>query len=77
MWGRIKELQNNKSPGSDGLTTNFYNFFFIDIKELLYQSYLYSYKNDSLSTYQNVGILNLAPRDGKNCRPITLLITDY
>ena len=26
----LKLLPNNKSPGSDGFITNFYNFFFLD-----------------------------------------------
>ena len=28
----LKEMSNDKSPGLDGLTTNCYNFFWIDIK---------------------------------------------
>ena len=79
----LKKLQNNKSPGADGFTTNFYKFFWPDIKELLFQSYKYSERNGSLTSYQKLGILNLAPKDGKdlrylkNWRPITLLTTDY
>ena len=79
----LKKLQNNKSPGADGFTTNFYKFFWPDIKENLFESYVYSEKNGSLSSYQKLGILNLAPKDGKdlrylkNWRPITLLTTDY
>ena len=79
----LSKLQNNKSPGSDGITTNFYKFFWTDIKDLLYQSYIYSYNNGSLTTYKKIGVLNLAPKEGKdlsylkNWRPITLLTTDY
>ena len=60
----LSKLQNNKSPGSDGLTTNFYKFFWKDIKELLYQSYLYSYTNGSLSTYQKIGIFYRTSKTG-------------
>ena len=40
----LSKLQNNKSPESDGLTTNFKKFFWIDIKDILYQSYINSYR---------------------------------
>ena len=33
----LKKLQNNKSPWADGFTTNFYKFFWPDIKDLLYE----------------------------------------
>ena len=48
----LKLLANNKSPDSDGFTTNFYNFFWIDIKEILFESYKYSLDNHSLSDEQ-------------------------
>ena len=79
----LKNLANNKSPGPDGLTTNFYKCFWPDIKELLHSCYLYSFKNGELSQDQRTGILNLLPKDGKdlrylaNWRPISLLNTDY
>ena len=38
----LNDLANNKSPGSDGLTTNFYKFFWPDLKNMLQNSYLYS-----------------------------------
>ena len=38
----LKQLANNKSPGSDGYTTNFYKKIWKDIKELVYDIYIYS-----------------------------------
>ena len=38
----LKFLPNNKSPGSDGFAPNFYKFFWIDIKDLLFDSIKYS-----------------------------------
>ena len=79
----LKQLDNYKSPGADGLTTNSYKFFWPDIKTLVYDSYLYSEKTGELFYYQKLGILNLMPKKNKairflkNWRPISLLTTDY
>ena len=79
----LKQLANNKSPGIDGFSTNFYKFFWIDIKILLYESYVYSFQNNLLTNEQRIGILNLLPKKDKdlrklqNWRPVSLLTTDY
>ena len=41
----IKNCSKNKSPGNDGLTQEFYEFFWNDIKETFYESYIESKKN--------------------------------
>ena len=33
---KLKNLPNNKTPGSDGLCAEFYKFFWKDSKEILY-----------------------------------------
>ena len=79
----LQLLPNNKSPGSDGFTTNFYKFFWKDIKDLLLQSFEDSFKTKKLSSFQRMGILNLLPKKDKdlrslaNWRPVSLLNTDY
>ena len=79
----LKDLANNKSPGSDGLTTNFYKFFWPDLKNMLYTSYLYSLEHKLLTQEQKLGIINLIPKKDKdlrylkNWRPVSLLNTDY
>ena len=39
----LKEMQNNKSPGSDGITIEFYKIFWNDIKTHLINSLNYSF----------------------------------
>ena len=79
----IRNLKNNKSPGSDGLTAEFYKFFWTDLSTLLFNSYNYSFENEQLSAEQRQGILNLLPKPNKdirllkNWRPISLLNIDY
>ena len=79
----LKNLPNNKSPGNDGFTTNFYKFFWPDIKELLYDSYMHTFEHKTLTSNQRKGILNLIPKKYKdlrhlaNWRPVSLLNTDY
>ena len=79
----LMSLPNNKSPGADGLTTNFFKFFWVDIGSILLESYNYSFTNNNLTQYQKRAILNLLPKKDKdirylkNWRPVSLLTTDY
>jgi exonuclease III len=79
----LKDLQNGKSPGSDGFTPDFYKFFWPDIKEIVFQSITQAHTNKHLSIDQKRGIINLIPKKDKdprllkNWRPISLLNTDY
>jgi hypothetical protein len=79
----LKLLSNSKAPGTDGLTSEFYKFFWPDIKELLLDSYRHSYETGKLSVEQRRGILSIIPKKDKdlrllkNWRPLSLLNTDY
>ena len=79
----IKQLKNGKSPGTDGLTAEFYKFFWSDIKELLLESLKQSLRLGELSVEQKRGIITLIPKKNKNrlflknWRPISLLNVDY
>ena len=79
----LKNLPNNKSPGCDGLTTDFYKFFWVDIKFILLESLLYSLETGYLSIEQRRAVLSLIPKLNKdlrylkNWRPLSLLNTDY
>ncbi len=48
----IKNLAIGKTPGSDGLLADFYQFFWIDIKSLLCNSIYYALINGELSIEQ-------------------------
>ena len=85
MENVIKNLKNNKSPGWDGLTAEFYRHFWDDIKHTLYQSYLESINHHCLSPSQRIGVINLIPKPKpppelvylKHWRPITMPNVDY
>ena len=48
----LKDMKNNKSPGSDGITTEFYKLFWNDIKTYLINSLNYSLQNGELTELQ-------------------------
>ena len=79
----LRDMPNKKSPGTDGLTADFYKFFWGDIKDIVFNSLTYAFENNSLSIEQKRGILCIIPKKGKdlrrlkNWRPLTLLNTDY
>ena len=79
----LKSMPNNKSPGSDGFTAEFYKFFWTDIKESFFDSVQYNYENRSLGSSQKLGLISLLPKKNKNplflknWRPLSLLNVDY
>ena len=79
----LKSLKNGKTPGLDGITTDFYKFFWIDISTTVLQSINYAFAKNEMSKEQRSGLISLSPKKNKlrkflkNWRPITLLTVDY
>ena len=79
----LQDMENNKSPGSDGLSVEFYKWFWNDLKIYLISSINYSFENSNLTYLQKQGIITLLPKHGKdqknisNWRPISLLNVDH
>ena len=79
----IKSMTSGKSPGPDGLPSEFYSKFF----HLFGKAYViminYNFKRDTLpDSFANIYIYlicknNMAAEDIRNWRPISLLNTDY
>ena len=78
----IKGMHKGKACGSDGLMVEFYEFFFEEIKFMMYDSLNYSFLQGEMSCTQKRGILKLIPKRNRNPnfvsnnRPITLLSVD-
>ena len=79
----VKSMELGKSPGTDGLPTEFYKVFWKDISPILISSLNRSYQKGKLAITQRRGIISLIPKKDKalnelkNWRPITLLNCDY
>ena len=75
----LKNMKNNKSPGLDGFTVEFFKFFRIDIGYHILKSLNYGYRTGSLSVTQKQGVITWIPKPNKsrislkNWRPISLL----
>ena len=79
----LTSFADNKSPGEDGFTKEFYEAFFDLLGEDLLNSYNEGFNKRSLSVSQKRGTITLIPKgdenlsDLKNWRPISLLNIDY
>uniref|UniRef100_A0A669DIK2 Reverse transcriptase domain-containing protein n=1 Tax=Oreochromis niloticus TaxID=8128 RepID=A0A669DIK2_ORENI len=79
----IRRLKLNKSPGTDGLTSEFYITFADQLAPFLLNVYIESLINQSLPPTLSQGLLTLIPKPKKdptyidNWRPICLLNNDY
>jgi hypothetical protein len=62
----LKLMQNGKSPGMDGFTTEFYKFFWKDINPFLLRSFNHEYEKDHLSVTQRQGVITCHPKEGKS-----------
>ena len=79
----LKKMQNNKSPGSSGFTTEFYKFFWQDLGYFVLKSLNYGFEMGEFSQTQKEGVITCVPKPGKskkfvkNWRPISLLNITY
>ena len=65
MLQALKGMQNDKSPGLDGFPAEFYKFFWQDIKNYLFNSYMTSLDKGILSISQCREVITLIPKKGK------------
>ena len=79
----LKNMKNNKSPGSDGYSVEFFKFFWSDLKEFIFKSINCIFSKKELPISQRLGIISCLPKGEKprqflkNWRPITLLNVLY
>ena len=52
----LKTMLNNKSPGYDGFTVEFFKFFWNDLGHFLVRSINYAFRKGELSVTQNRGL---------------------
>ena len=76
-------MEPDKSPGTDGLPSEFYQFCSSDVSKPLLEALNYAFDIGQLSISQKRGIIKLIPKKSeelyyiKNWAPLTLLNCDY
>lgn len=79
----LKGMKNNKSPGSDGFTAEFFMFFRADRKNYITKAIKQIFLSGELPLSQRLGVILCLPKGDKprqflkNWRPITLLNVFY
>ena len=83
LTSALRNMNNNKSPGLDGFTVEFFKFFWVNIGQFTLHSLNFGYRTGSLSITQKQGIITCIPKPNKprinfkNWRPISLLNITY
>ena len=78
----LKSMPNDKSPGNDGLTKEFFETFWSEIKKTFLSCVIHSFDKGELCTSQRQAIIKLIEKKDKdkrliqNWRPISLLNVD-
>ena len=79
----LKKMQNEKSPGTDGMTVSFFKFFWKKIGAFVVRSLNEGFERGEMSITQKEGIIICLPKGDKpreylkNWRPISLLNVVY
>ena len=78
LYEAIKSIDINKSPGTDGLIKEFYDYFWNGNREQLFKSYQFSFKHGLLSIEKRRRVIRLILKKHKdltqlkNWEPISL-----
>ena len=81
-WDALSSMNNNKSPGNDGLSKVFYICFFEKLADPLIQALNQSFVDGEMSNSQRQAVITLIEKKGKdkryiqNWRPISLINVD-
>ena len=79
VFKSLKSMDNNKSPGNDGLSKEFYECFWDEVKNSLLASIYKEFLNQKLSTSQKQALIKILEKKNedkrfiKNWRPVPLL----
>ena len=79
----LTNMKNNKSPGGDGFTSNFYKVFWNKIGHFVVRALNHAFISRSFSPNVKIGTITCIPKDNKpkkflkNWRPVTLLNVLY
>ena len=83
LLSTLKNMKNNKSPGSDGYTAEFFKFFWKDLSTIIVRAVNDAFLKNQLPISQRLGIISCLSKGDKprqylkNWRPITLLNVFY
>ncbi|CAG2242715.1 unnamed protein product [Mytilus edulis] len=83
IFKAINQMSKNKSPGSDGLTVEFYCQFYNELRNVLFDLFNVIEKEGVLGRSMKCGVISLIykkkgdKKSLKNYRPISLLQVDY
>ena len=82
IYAALKSLPEKRSPGIDGIPTEFYSEFWDDINHVMLKLFNYILEVKSLSKSQKKGLITLLPKKGdigllENWRPVSVLCADY
>ena len=82
VFKNLKSMENNESPGNDGLSKEFYECFWDEVKKPFSASVHKAFLNQELSTSQKQAVIKMLEKKDKDQRfiknwsPISLLNTD-
>ena len=82
MFRSLKNFQENKTPGNDGLTVEFYLAFWPLVGKCLIECLNFAHRHGELSTSQKQAMITLIEKKDKdkrllkNWRPISLINID-
>ena len=62
----LKNMKNDKSPGSEGLTSNFYKMFLGKIDHFIVNVLNYAFIHNSFSPIIKLGTIACIPKENKN-----------